>query len=100
MPTTSPGGPPSPRRRQREAANRYGVTPSILACLNGNSQAIERLLKAGANVNSPSGEGETPLMTIARAGNIEPRTVLLDHGANIDAREELAWADRADVGRR
>ena len=35
-----------------KAANRYGVTPLYLACVNGNAAIIERLLKAGADANA------------------------------------------------
>jgi ankyrin repeat protein len=59
---------------------------------------IEKLLKAGADANSVSTEGETALMTAARAGDIASVKVLLDHGADIDAKESwhgetaLMWA--------
>jgi uncharacterized protein len=69
------------------AQNRYGVTPLYLACLNGNPQIVEKLVKAGADVNTPTTEGETPLMTLARVGDVASAKILLDHGANIYARE-------------
>jgi uncharacterized protein len=81
-----------------KAANRYGITPLYLACENANPAMIERLLKAGADANAVSTEGETALMTVARTGVVEAAKVLLDHGANVDAREEwhgqtaLMWA--------
>jgi ankyrin repeat protein len=81
-----------------KAANRYGVTPLFLACQNANPAIIERLLKAGADPNSVSTEGETALMTVARTGVVEAAKVLLEHGAKVDAREEwhgqtaLMWA--------
>ena len=52
-----------------KAVNRYGVTPIYLACTNGNAAMIELFLKAGADPNTALPEGETALMTIARAGN-------------------------------
>ncbi|HSP68763.1 MAG TPA: ankyrin repeat domain-containing protein [Bryobacteraceae bacterium] len=81
-----------------KSANRYGITPLYLACENANPAIIERLLKAGADANAVSTEGETALMTVARTGVVEAARVLLDHGANVDAREEwhgqtaLMWA--------
>ena len=81
-----------------KAANRYGITPLYLACENASPAIIERLIKAGADPNSTSTEGETALMTVARTGVAEAAKVLLDHGAKVDAREEwhgqtaLMWA--------
>jgi ankyrin repeat protein len=46
-------------------------------------------LDAGADPNRPNPEGETPLMTAARTGNRLALTVLLEHGADVDAIE--AW---------
>ncbi len=81
-----------------KAANRYGVTPLSLACINGNAAMIEKLLKAGADANAAGEEGETALMTVAHTGNVEAAKVLLAHGAKVDAQESwhgetaLMWA--------
>ena len=59
---------------------------------------IERLLAAGADPNEVSVEGETALMTVARGGHVDAARVLLERGAEIDAREQwhgqtaLMWA--------
>jgi ankyrin repeat protein len=59
---------------------------------------IEKLLKAGADANAVSNEGETALMTVARTGNIDAAKVLLANGAKVDAKETwqgqtaLMWA--------
>ncbi len=80
------------------AANRYGVTPLWLACLNGSATAIELLLKAGANANAVLPGGETVLMTAARTGKPDAVNVLLRHGASVNAKEgwrgqtALMWA--------
>lgn len=80
------------------AANRYGITPLYLACVNGNAAMIERLLQAGASANTVWTEGETPLMTVARSGNVEAARILLAHGAQVNATEPvhgqtpLMWA--------
>ena len=81
-----------------KVANRYGVTPLYLACVNGRAAMIETLLKAGADPNAAVTEGETALMTAARTGKVEAAQVLLDHGAAVDTRENwrgqtaLMWA--------
>jgi ankyrin repeat protein len=81
-----------------KAANRYGVTAIYLAAVNGSPAMIERLLKAGVDANVAGPEGETALMTAARTGTVEAATVLLAHGAVVDAREgwhgqtALMWA--------
>src|SRR5438094_8326356 len=59
---------------------------------------IEKLLKAGADVNSPNADGQTALMVVARSGKVEAAKVLLSHGADVNAKEQwrgqtaLIWA--------
>src|SRR5262245_28941107 len=48
------------------ARNELGVTPLSEAALAGNTGIIERLLKAGANADSPGADGQTALMVVAR----------------------------------
>ena len=79
-------------------ADDTGATPLHLACTNRSAVMVERLLAAGANANAKLLNGETVLMTCARAG--EPRAVkaLLVHGADVNAWEQehnqtaLMWA--------
>src|SRR5262249_30816376 len=71
-----------------DAANRYGVTPLMLAATNGNPVLTDLLLKAGADANAALPRGETVLMTAARAGNPDVVKLLLDRGANINAADE------------
>jgi ankyrin repeat protein len=82
-----------------KAATRFGVTPLLLACVNGNGATIEAVLKAGVDANAVLSElGETPLMMAARTGNSDSVNVLLSHGADVNARESsmgetaLMWA--------
>ncbi len=60
---------------------------------------IEALLKAGADAKTlTTADGETVLMTAARAGNADAVNILLSHGADVNARETykgqtaLMWA--------
>ncbi len=50
---------------------------------------IEKLLKAGADPNQLGPEGETPLMLVARTGNLDAIRVLLDHHADVNAKDKL-----------
>ena len=83
-----------------KAANRYGVQPLTLAATNGDAGIIERLLKAGADPNTATAEGETVLMTAARTGKRRG-----GEGADCPRRRRqraraLVRRDGADVGGR
>lgn len=84
-----------------DAANRYGVTPLLLASENGTAM-VETFLAAGADPNVASPEGETPLMLSARADSAAAVLALGGAGAEIDATEgwrgqtALMWAASQD----
>ena len=66
--------------------------------MNGNAAMIGLLLKAGADANTALPGGETALMTTARTGSLEGVKLLLEHGADVNAKEAgrgqtaLMWA--------
>ena len=50
---------------------------------------IEKLLKAGGDPNQLGPEGETPLMLVARTGNLDAIRLLLEHHADVNAKDKL-----------
>lgn len=82
-----------------DAANRYGITPLMLAAAHGGGTGVVRLLlEAGADPASATPEGETALMMAARAGDTAAVRALLAKGAPVYAAEgwrgqtALMWA--------
>jgi ankyrin repeat protein len=66
------------------------LTPLLLACWanslsNNNTEAIKLLLSHGANVKIQDEDGDTPLHSMAWAGNSELSTIMLASGADFDA---------------
>jgi ankyrin repeat protein len=61
-------------------------TPLIAICWGGNKECgvkiVRLLLEAGADPNARRKEDSTPLIFVARYGNIEMIKLLLDHGAD------------------
>ena len=84
------GGPADRGRRQREDSP---IATARRRCRWRRSTAappmIEKLLKAGADPNERGPQGETPLMLAARNGNLDAIKVLLDHNADVNAKEKL-----------
>jgi ankyrin repeat protein len=80
------------------AINDFGVMPLYLAGTNRNAAMAKLLLNAGAKPNAAVLTGETVLMRAAHAGDLATVEALLEHGANIGAKEPvrhqtaLMWA--------
>jgi len=94
-----------------DAVNRYGVSALSLAASNGNADILAQVFAAGADrqrADRALPDGQTVLMLAARTGNEQSVRLLLERGAQVDARETrtgttaLMWAvieDRPDVVR-
>src|SRR6185295_13756643 len=65
------------------AVTRVGeVTPLELACMSGNTEVVEALLKAGANPKVPA-----VLMKAAASGSAKTVLMLLEHGTDVNTKE-------------
>lgn len=67
-----------------ESKDRMGQTPLVWAARNGNFVAAERLLDAGADLETNSEESLSPLSWCSANGHLEIGKLLLDRGANPD----------------
>jgi len=61
-----------------------GLTALLYAARDGCYDCVEELLSAGADVNTPTPEGVTPLMLALDNEHNEVAKLLLDRGANAD----------------
>lgn len=71
------------------AKSEYGVTPLFLACSagsEGNGSIVEALLNAGADTTTLV-NGEPPIVTASRTGNIAAVKSLMARGVDVNAKE-------------
>ena len=61
---------------------------------------VDALLSAGADPETPSPGGDTPLMRAARTGRVEALQLLLDANAAVDTPETWKGQTGVDVGGR
>lgn len=61
------------------------------AAKSGDTEAISRLIAAGANPNATNEEGQTPLHIAAFEGHLGAVQALIDAGADVDARDTMQW---------
>jgi ankyrin repeat protein len=66
-----------------------GYTPLLIASNRGDAPTIEALVRAQADPNRATTNGTTPLMLAAASGSVEAVRLLIDHGANVNARENV-----------
>ncbi len=88
-PTTSPSSPGEPE--------------IIAVAAKGSVADLQRILVAGAGVNTKDAQGQTALHAAAAAGQLDAMTMLLAHGADVNARDDqfqtplLLAAERGDL---
>ena len=62
-----------------------------MAAVKNLTQDLERLIIAGASVDSPDKNGGTPLHKVAYTGTLEAVKILLRHKANVNATDAYGW---------
>jgi ankyrin repeat protein len=71
-----------------KATTRLGTyTPLYLASQQGHGGVIAALLKAGGDVKAGTPNGTSPLMVAAASGEVAAVRVLIDHGADVNAKD-------------
>ena len=63
-------------------------TPLAIACLFDHIEAVDLLIKNGANIEIKDENGRTPLFRAALRGNTEIVKLLLSYGANKDIKDK------------
>ena len=65
-----------------------GYTPLHLAAMQGNSDAVARLLEAGSDGERITDTGVSPLHLAAQAGQLASISALISAGVHVDARDQ------------
>ena len=76
----------------------FGATPLTMAAWNGNPEAMEALISAGADVNARNRDGSTPLHGAALFGHQEAFDLLVDGGAETSARNRVGKTPLDSLG--
>ncbi len=63
-----------------------GSPDLLVAIRNGNQAQVQKLLSAGADVNTADSEGTTALMHAVIESDVKMMKLLMDHGANVNAK--------------
>ena len=63
-------------------------TPLIYGSLHGQTEAVELLIQAGADVSATGEYQRTALHAAVQGGQPSTVSVLLDHGADIESKDE------------
>lgn len=82
-----------------DARTAEGTPVLLVAALHGDEDTVRSLVRHGANVNAQSGPGRTALLVAASVdGSYKTVKLLLDKGADINAKDKLQGIPAAPVG--
>lgn len=70
-----------------EKLDRAGRSPLFYAALEGDTNEVKRLIRAGADVNLQDVNSDTPLHFAAQEQKTEAARLLLEAGADIEAKD-------------
>ena len=73
-------------------SNHIGLTPLMLASINGSLEVVKVLLENKAAINATTEDGQTALIHASRNGHLEIVKLLLENGAEVDVRDENGQA--------
>ena len=68
-----------------------GLTALVMAARNDNTDAVNALLAAAADINRTSGDGTSPLLAAVQNGFYDVGALLLDKGANPNVANNKGW---------
>jgi ankyrin repeat protein len=60
----------------------------LLASMEGDTSKLKAFIKAGADVNTKTWDGVTPLMYAAQSGHLRVAEILIDNGAEVNAKPQ------------
>ena len=90
----------SKKTKDIDAVDADGWTALHLAAKKGDVSEVERLLAAGANVDARTtrrflgvGRNSTPLIVATRFNQFDIMRLLVDHGADIEARDDRGYVN-------
>lgn len=84
----------------KDAGDKKGDTPLILAARSGYGEGVARLLMSGAQVDKPNRLGETALIVAVQQRQAAIVSTLLKLGANPDKRDHAAGYSARDYANR
>jgi len=70
-----------------DAAYEQGRLALLFAIYQNEPTTVLRLLEQGTDSNSRNAQGRTPLMLAVKCGHVDIAALLIDHGADVRARE-------------